>query len=320
MISNIEKYIFFCKRENFIPLFSQPWWMDAVCIDGYWDVLLYEKDNEILGALPYYVKKRWGISYITQPEFTQNNGVVIKYPQDQKYEKKLSYEKEVMTALIEQLEKLPIAFYQQSFHCSYTNWLPFYWKGYKQTTAYTYRIEDISDMNVVFENFDYSKRKNIKKAIKDIDVSFDLPADVFYENHRMSLAKQQGSISYSYDLFKRIYEAAYKNEQGRVICCKGKGGNIHAALFVIWDKKSAYDLISTIDPDYRNSGAATLAVYEMIKYLQNKVRVFDFEGSMIEGVENSFRKFGAMQTPYYHINKIMTKNPLLRILIDRRLK
>ena len=82
-MTNKEKYIQFCEQNDFVPIFSQPWWMDAVCIDGYWDVLLYEKNEEILGALPYYVKKKFGLSYITQPQFTQNNGVVIKYPENQ---------------------------------------------------------------------------------------------------------------------------------------------------------------------------------------------------------------------------------------------
>ena len=126
-----------------MPIFSQPWWMDAVCVDGYWDVLLYEKNGEVLGALPYYVKKRFGLSYVTQPQFTQNNGVVIKYLENLKYEKKLAYEKEVMTALVEQLEQMSIVYYQQSFNFRYTNWLPFYWKGYKQTTHYTYQIVDL---------------------------------------------------------------------------------------------------------------------------------------------------------------------------------
>ena len=90
---------------------------------------------------------------------------------------------------------------------------------------------------------------------------------------------------------------------------------------MIWDAETAYDLISTIDPEYRNSGAASLAVYEIIKYVKTQgITGFDFEGSMIEGVENSFRKFGTVQTPYFFICKIMTKNPLLRILIDRKLR
>lgn len=314
METNKEKYIRFCEENDFVPIFSQPWWMDAVCVDGYWDVLLYEKNGEVLGALPYYVKKRWGLSYVTQPQLTQNNGIVIKYPVNQKYEKKLSYEKEVMTALIEQLEKLPIAYYQQSFNCRYTNWLPFYWKGYKATTCYTYRINDISNVDDVYTNFEHSKRKNIKKATTLVDVSFDLSAEEFYENHKMSLAKQHDKISYSFELFSRIYRAAYERNQGKVICCKDKGGQIHAALFVIWDSVAAYDLISTIDPDFRNSGAASLAVYEMIRYCSTKVNIFDFEGSMIEMVENSFRKFGAIQTPYFSIHKIETRNPILKLV------
>ena len=57
-------------------------------------------------------------------------------------------------------------------------------------------------------------------------------------------------------------------------------------------------MISTIDPDYRNSGASSLLIYEIINFLRDKVRKFDFEGSMIESVENSFRKFGAIQKAY----------------------
>lgn len=315
-MTNKEKYIQFCEQNDFVPIFSQPWWMDAVCIDGYWDVLLYEKNGEICGVLPYYVKKRFGMSYITQPQLTQNNGVIIKYPEVQKHEKKLSYEKEVMTALIKQLEKLPIVYYQQSFNYRYTNWLPFYWEGYKAQPCYTYRIEDITNTDSVYANFEHSKRKNIKKASALVNVSFDLSAEEFYENHKHSLEKLHDQISYPFELFKRIYHAAYERKQGKIICCKDSEGQIHAALFVIWDNQSAYDLISTIDPDFRNSGAASLAVYEIIKYCSDKVKSFDFEGSMIEMVENSFRKFGAIQTPYFSIHKIETKNPLLKLLFQ----
>lgn len=317
-MTNKEKYAIFCE-STYVPVFSQPWWLDAVCIDGYWDVVLYEKNGEVIGALPYYVKKRFGLSYITQPQFTQNNGVLIKYPENQKYEKKLSLEKEVMTALIAEIEKLPVVFYQQSFHCGITNWLPFYWKGYKQTTSYTYRINDILDIKVVLDNFEHSKRKNIRKSTKEVDVKFDLGAEGFYNNHVMSLKKQNAVIGYSLDLFKRIYKAAYNNNKGKVLVCRDKNDNIHAALFVIWDDQCAYDLISTIDPDFRNSGAASLAVYEIIKYVSEFVEIFDFEGSMIEGVEGSFRKFGAVQTPYFCINKTYTKNPLLGFLINKKL-
>ena len=318
-MTNKEQYKEFCK-STYVSVFSKPWWLDAVCEDGYWDVLIYEKDNQVIGALPYYVRKILGISFIAQPKLTQNSGVIIKYPENISHSKKLSLEKEVMTALIEQLEKLPIAFYLQTFHLNVTNWLPFYWRGYKQQTNYTYRISNIKDHESVFAGYDHSKRKNIKKAKEIVTVSFDLTKDEFYENHKETLAKQGATIKYSKELFARIYDAAYKENSGKTIYAKDNEGNLHCALFVIWDEKSAYDLISTIDPEFRNIGAASLLVSEIIKYTSDFVDIFDFEGSMIENIESSFRKFGAIQTPYFRIHKIFTNNHLIRFIVNKKLK
>lgn len=297
-----EKYIVFCEREKEVPVFSQAWWLDAVCGEENWNVILVENGEEIIASFPYYItQKKFGLKYIGMPVLTQKLGPYIKYPKGQKSTSRLSYEKEIMQEII---NKLPLYdFFSVNFDYKYTNWLPFYWKGFIQTTRYTYVIDDISDSEIVFNNFEHSKRKNIKKANKEVQVLYDLSADDFYNNHRMTLQKQGKIISYPYETFKRIYDGAYKNGQGRVIYCKDTDGNIHAALLVVWDGYSAYDLISTIDPTYRNSGAATLLVFEIIKFLADKVKVFDFEGSMIEGVEESFRKFGTVQKPYFCVYK-----------------
>ncbi|MCI6413336.1 MAG: GNAT family N-acetyltransferase [Butyricimonas virosa] len=302
MGNNKSIYIDFCDRETNIPIFSTPWWLDAVCGPENWDVILVEKGNEIVASFPYYMKKgKLGMKYITMPILTQKLGSYIKYPANQKYSSRLSYEKEIMLEIINQLP--PSDYFNVHFDYRYSNWLPFYWKDFQQTTRYTYVLEDISDPEHVFSCFEHSKRKNIKKAIKEVEIFYDLPCEDFYENHKMTLQKQGEVISYSYEIFERIYKGIYANNAGRVIYCKDSEGNIHAALLVIWDNESAFDLISTIDPSYRNSGAATLLVYEMIKLLSGKVNKFDFEGSMIEGVEESFRKFGTIQKSYFRIYK-----------------
>jgi len=123
----------------------------------------------------------------------------------------------------------------------------------------------------------------------------------------MTLKKQDAEISYSFEHFNKLYNSAYNHNAGRTIYAVDSDNNIHAGLFVLWDKNSAYDLISTIDPDYRNSGGATLLVQEIIKFLSPKTDRFDFEGSMIENVEKSFRQFGAKQKPYFDITKIESK-------------
>jgi len=304
-MTNREKYREFCKTEENIPLFSKDWFLDSVCGTDNWDVALVERDKKIIASMPFYKKRKAIFNIITMPKHAQTMGVYLKYPEGQKYEKRLSYEKELMTSLIEELPK--VDYFNQSFHYSVTNWLPFYWKGYTQTTNYTYVIENLSNLESVFKNFNHAKRKNIKKAEKILEVKFDLSAKEFYDNHKMTLEKQDSVISYSFEHFNRIVSSAYEHNAGKTIYAIDSNNNIHAALFVLWDKNSAYDLISTIDPTFRNSGGATLLVQEIIKFVSTKTNKFDFEGSMIENVEKSFRQFGAKQKPYLNITKIDSK-------------
>lgn len=304
-MTNKEKYRKFCRVEKNIPIFSKDWWLDSVCGENSWDVAIVEKGGQIFATLPYMKSKRAIFDVITMPKLTQTMGVYIKYPPKQKYEKKLSFEKEMIDLLFNKLAN--VDYFSQNFHYDFTNWLPLYWKGYQQTTRYTYVIESLENLNDVFSDFSYAKNKNIKKAEKKVKVKFDINSKDFYENHKMTLAKQNSKISYSYDMFKKMYDNCYKYEAGRTIYAIDDEGNLHGALFVVWDDNSAYNLISTIDPDFRTHGAANLLVKKMIEYVSTKTTKFDFEGSMIENVEKSFRQFGAIQKPYFSIYKSNSK-------------
>jgi len=319
MDSNKDRYIDFCKNEENISIFSQYWWLDSVCGKDNWDVALVENQNNIIASMPYYYIKKGNFLSIDMPPFTQVMGPYIKYPQSQKYNKKLSFEKKVMNVLISKLPKFDE--FHQRFDFNITNWLPFYWNGYKQTTRYSYVIENFANINDHINAFSSAKKKNIKKAEKILEVKFDLSAKEFYDNHKMTLAKQGLEISYSLDLFKNIYMNGYKNDSVKTIYAVDKENNIHAALFIIWDNNTVYDLISTIDPTFRNSGSGSLLIKEAIKFASTKTNKFDFEGSMIENVENSFRQFGAIQQQYFEIRKVnpsfnKTKNILKELYHD----
>jgi len=311
MATNKEKYREFCKKEMDIPIFSKDWWLDSVCGESNWDVVLIEKGGVVFASMPYYKTKKAIFNVIRMPKLTQTMGIYMKYPDNLKYEKRLSLEKKTANALIDKLPNFD--YFSQNFHYNFTNWLPFYWKGYEQTTRYTYVIEDLSDIEKVLSNFNYAKRKNIKKSEKILKVKFDLSCEEFYENHKYTLNKQGSAISYSFDLFKKIYESGYRNSSAKTIYAVDNNNNIHGALFIIWDCNSAYDLISTIDPDFRNSGAASLLIKESIEFVSSRTGKFDFEGSMIENVEQSFRQFGAIQKPYFNISK--KKSKLLKIAL-----
>lgn len=297
-------YRIFCESEKTLPIFSQAWWLDNVAGEDNWDVCLVEQNGEVLASMPFVIKRKFGLTLLTHPPLTQNLGPWIK-PSTVKYSKKLSQQKDYMGALIDQLPQYH--YFDQSWHYSNTNWLPFYWRGFKQTTKYTYIIDDLTDLEKVYSDFEHSKRKNINKSEKLIKIVYDISAEEFYENHTRTLAKQGSKISYSFELFKRIYDAGYKQNQAKTIAAFDDNDNLHSALFVIWDRLSAYDLISTIDPDFRTYGAASVLIKEIIKYTSQFVNKFDFEGSMIEPVERSFRQFGATQIPYLCVSHTNSK-------------
>ena len=139
----------------------------------------------------------------------------------------------------------------------------------------------------------------------------DLSPKDFYAHHSMTLNMKGSSISYNYDLYKRMFDAAYHNNAGKVWYAIDDQQNIHATIFVVYDHKAAYYLISSIDPTHYDSGATTLLLRDAISYVSGRTKEFNFEGSMIKNVEYSFRKFGAVQMPYFHVTKI--NSPLLKI-------
>lgn len=300
-----QNYRSLCLKENSIPIFSRDWWLDATCGKDNWDVVTVDKQGEVVAALPYLLRTRLGKTILGQPSLTQKLGPWLRYPDNIKPAKKIGLENELMTQLIDQLPSF--ARFQQAFDHTFTNWLPFYWKGFEQSTSYTYVIDNINHPENVLANFSHAKRKDVKKASAQLAVHFDLPAEKFYQHHVRTLGQQGKQISYDKELFTSIFDACYSQNAGRTIYAVDEQCRIHSALFVVWDINSAYNLISTIDQDHRSSGATTLLIYEMIKFLSDKTQSFDFEGSMIEGVEFSFRQFGTVQKPMFQVSKTDSK-------------
>ncbi|WMV72409.1 GNAT family N-acetyltransferase [Xenorhabdus griffiniae] len=307
-----KEYRELCNIDESIPLFSQAWWLDATAGDASWDVILYkDKNKNIIGSLPFQFKKKLFFKIITSPRLTQTLGPWIKTDHSQKYAKKLSTEKQIITSLYKQLPKYDL--YQQNWHPNYINWLPAYWLGYKQTTNYTYVIDALSDLDSIWKNFENSTRTEIKKAINRFNLSVTIEDNIeeFIRLNRLVFKRQNMQPPYS-DEYVRNLDKACKKRNCRAIFFARDDNNIaHAAEYIVWDKNRVYDLMGAADPDLRKSGATSLCMWEAIKFTHSKSKIFDLEGSMIEPIEKLFRAFGAKQVPYFKITK--TNSNLLKL-------
>ncbi len=111
-------------------------------IRGGWNVALSTDDNGIIAALPYFYKVKHGIKYIVQPPLTQHCGLYLPISESWKNEKKYQVQQEHLSELIAEIEtdENDVVYYKQNLPHYCNNGLPYYWKGYKLETRYTYII------------------------------------------------------------------------------------------------------------------------------------------------------------------------------------
>jgi hypothetical protein len=296
------KYREACRNGLPVPIFSQPWWLDAVVGEAGWDVALVENGEGVVASMPFCVQRRLGMPVSVQPALTQVLGPWIA-DTDARSARALAREKKHMEALIDQLPR--VAFFSQNWHYSRRNWLPFYWRGFKQTTRYTYVLPDLSVLGRIWNGTDQNIRTDIRKARDRFGLKLR-PApslDDFLELNDKVFARQGKRPPYGHDLVRRLYDACTANAAGRLLIAEDREGRAHAGAFVVWDAASAYYLMGGSDPDLRNSGATGFCLWEAIALASSVASRFDFEGSMLEPVERFFRAFGAEQTPYFNVSR-----------------
>lgn len=300
-MANKDRYHLLCSAEESIPIFSRDWWLDIVCGTANWDVLLIEKKGQVQAALPFYFPAP-GI--ISMPPFTQTMGPWFPpEPADVKYSRTLGKHQALCKEFTDALMKYP--HFLQNFNYRITDWLPFYWEGYKQTTRYTYLLNDIRDEKQLWENMSPNIRRNITKAREKhhIIIKKGISVDDFLKIQTLTFERQRLSAPKNCDTLKNIISVCRQRNQGDLWGAYDDKGNLHAVAFIAWQKSSAYYLAGGGDPALRSSGAHSLLLWECIRYAANHTSLFDFEGSMIPGVERFFREFGAIQTPFFTITK-----------------
>jgi hypothetical protein len=71
----------------------------------------------------------------------------------------------------------------------------------------------------------------------------------------------------------------------------------------VGDERRAYLIVTGADPEYRRSGSGNLVHWHAIQAAASFTDTFDFEGSMIEPIEDFYRKFGPLQSAYSSVSR-----------------
>lgn len=292
-------------------IFEQPWWLDIVAKDV-WEEVYAEENGNVLARLPFVKTKSKSGNTIHMPSLTQTLGIWMANIEKEKGNKRLAKQKELIDTLLDQLPEAEEVYICLDHKCNYV--LPCLWKGYKIVPHYSYRIQDLTDLDKVYENFGKIVKKNIKSAKNKVRISYETDVDQLYRMLEITFLNQGKKYPHSKKLIEEIVLECEKRNAGKMISAIDEKGNVHACSYFIYDQNVCYYLISGSNQEFRASGAQTLILWEGIQFASKVSREFDFEGSMIEGIENFFRAFGGDLVVNYGILKQSFRAELYDVL------
>ncbi|MFC5405017.1 GNAT family N-acetyltransferase [Cohnella soli] len=297
-----EKYRELCSSGTLIPVYNQDWWLDITCGGAErWDVVLVERDRQIVAALPYYKVKKYMFNLIQMPQMTLSMGIWIKYPDKQKYATKLAYEREIYLELIEKLPRMDYSHQQFNWHI--TNWSTFYWRGFRQTTRYTYVIENIADPDAVFENFLPQTQLEVQEAEQICSIIETADVDRFLEMHAKNFDPKIFPMPYSAETLRALDRELAARGRRKIWLALDREGRVLSGVYIVWDEGCAYNLLGGSDPELEGASSHSLLIWHALKEMSVRTSQFDFYGGMHETIERFFRSFGAIQKPYFQLSK-----------------
>ncbi|MEY3051791.1 MAG: hypothetical protein RLY31_1576 [Bacteroidota bacterium] len=306
-------YRAFCEGAQDVPIFLQPWWLDADAGPDRWDVVVLLDNGRPIAALPYCrTRLRW-FRGIGMPPVAPYMGCHIRFPEaGQKRASRIAWEQQALRALFEGLPAR--SFFFQHFFPDHTNWTALYWMGYRQTTRYSYVIDDLSNLEAVFAGFENRARTAIRKAERDLTVSAVQHSGVLYELLDQTFGKQSLPNPYPADRLAAVTGRCLERDVGRLYVVRDEAGRAHAAAFVVWDRGKAYWTVQAADPGRLSAGGPALMVWHAIREAAAAgIGSFDFTGSVMPNVERFLRQFGGRPVPRHYIAR--EEHPLLHWLM-----
>jgi lipid II:glycine glycyltransferase (peptidoglycan interpeptide bridge formation enzyme) len=263
---------------------------------------IYKDENQLIGGFYFMKTKKYGFTFLKLPPYTPHCGLFFISDSKNKSSAN-SFSKEVITEVCNYISSQKSALTVLAFPSNIIDLQPFIWSKYKVVPNYTYRISLLRSIEDIKANFDSKNRNVINKAIKE---------EVQLELNRL---EKKELLSFFMNSLSTTGANIYENELRNVFLKFSdtsnsfsvearKNGELLGVVFCAYDKNNCYYLLGGVNKSSGIQGVNNLLVQRSIEQARELgCNTFDFEGSMLKGVEKFFRSFGPELVPYYTINK-----------------
>jgi hypothetical protein len=247
-----NEYIQYCSVTEDVPLFFRPAWLDAAAIPWY---VLYAKIDTYAAFWVYHHEDKYGFHFIRNPHLTPYTGLLLL-----QNEVPASIQHQLISKLIAQLPKFDVCALDLSFTID-PHWNEKKIEGTHRIT----NILQLEEQDLIYKTFKPALKRQIKKAEKNLRVEIKDDIHSLYKLHSKTFEKQQSKPNIPESVFVTYWELCKKTESGKVFFAIDESNNFHAALWLVYDKTTAYYLAGGTDSLYYGSGAMSLLMWHAIK-------------------------------------------------------
>ena len=267
-----------CIRHSIAcRIYAFSWYLD--CVTDHWDVLM-EGDYDSVMPLPK--KTKYGIPYVFTPPWVQQLGLFSLNKISEK----------TQNEFLKRMGK------------------KFLWIDYQMNSSYNgasgsvlvkknYFLSLEEGMEKIQEKYNKNRKRISKRNFDNLVLDKNGDLKVFMENYK----NERKPYHISEDSIDRLKCLCLKNKEHVHVWNVFHDSAFLAGLVWLEDQHRITYLVPLADERAKKHHIPTFIINELIKDFQGQKMLLDLEGSMVTGVENFYRSFGAHAESYYYVKK-----------------
>jgi hypothetical protein len=185
---------------------------------------------------------------------------------------------------------------------------PFILDGWNCNILYTYVLDLKENLE---KEFSKEARWTIKKAIKreisiyKIDVLKPSHILSYWNLHSMTFQRQGGGYRFPQSFFTQILGMLYEKKKGTLWFAETTSGEIVGAEIIVYDNKMAHRWSAASHTELQKTGAVSLLLYEIAKYLRKELgyEKFNLMAANTPQLARFISAFNPRLVPYYSTTK-----------------
>lgn len=283
-----------------LPLYAQTWWHGCVAPRAMHYYLAYYK-SRVVAYVPLFMPIK---GVVLTPPLSQSTALYFSplfNEEEWGAKKQFTIKRQVVEALCSLLQ--PYKYIELQFPADVQDLLPFYWQGASLHVKYNYQRTVSADDNSDGYNMDI--RQKLKQA-ENAGCSFTLQAP---EQQVAELlvrhGTQKGIAQHYLRAMQQVASSLQKGKNGFVAAAYSADGRLIGTCVVPIEHQTAYLIASaTASSSTQHEYANAYMLHQtLLECRQRGVTLFDFEGSMLRGVEQTFRSMGGEQHTYIKVSR-----------------